>query len=199
MPNLIEVQKNLLRPVPPGREARGRPARRGAGGRIPFTSSRSRISRRILAPRICGLSFRRAEIRRRGVPAALHDLCRAAQGDAAPDRVRCGPGNRRQVGQGHQGTGCLHGRRSVHDRERHLRRQRHRARDRLARCTARRASSSITTRARPIRAASCCSPRASFPIAARGSISNSTPRTSCMSASTAAASCRRRRCSMRWA
>ena len=42
-----------------------------------------------------------------------------------------------------------------------------------------------------------CSPRASFPIAARGSISNSTPRTSSMSASTAAASCRRRRCSMR--
>ena len=49
----------------------------------------------------------------------------------------------------------------------------------------------------PFDRASCCSPRASFPIAARGSISNSTPRTSSMSASTAAASCRRRRCSMR--
>jgi DNA-directed RNA polymerase subunit beta len=39
--------------------------------------------------------------------------------------------------------------------------------------------------------ASCCSPPASFPIAAPGWTSSSTPRTSCMCASTAAASCRR--------
>ena len=55
------------------------------------------------------------------------------------------------------------------------------------RCTVRPACSSITTRARRIRPASCCSPRASFPIAAPGSTSSSTPRTSCMRASTAAA------------
>ena len=53
-----------------------------------------------------------------------------------------------------------------------------------------RASSSTTTRARPTPRASICSPRASFPIAARGSTSSSTPRTSSMCASTAAASCR---------
>ena len=48
------------------------------------------------------------------------------------------------------------------------------------------------TTARP---ASCCSRRASFLTAARGSISNSTRRTSCISASTAAARCRSRSCS----
>jgi hypothetical protein len=36
------------------------------------------------------------------------------------------------VGQGHQGAGRLHGRHPAHDRQRHLRRQRHRARHRLA-------------------------------------------------------------------
>ena len=58
------------------------------------------------------------------------------------------------------------------------------------RCTARPASSSTTTRARPIPRASCCLPPASSPIAAPGSTSSSTPRTSSMSASTGAASCR---------
>ncbi len=38
--------------------------------------------------------------------------------------------------------------------------------------------------------ASCCSTRASFPTAARGSTSSSTRRTTCISASTAAARCR---------
>ena len=51
-------------------------------------------------------------------------------------------------------------------------------------------------RRRTLRASSC-SPRASFPIAARGSISSSTPRTSSTSASTASASCRSPRCSTR--
>jgi DNA-directed RNA polymerase beta subunit len=41
------------------------------------------------------LRIRRAEIRRRGVPPARHDLRRAAQGDAAPDRVRRRRGDRR--------------------------------------------------------------------------------------------------------
>jgi DNA-directed RNA polymerase subunit beta len=36
------------------------------------------------------------------------------------------------VGQGHQGAGRLHGRHAAHDLERHLHRQRHRARDRLS-------------------------------------------------------------------
>jgi DNA-directed RNA polymerase subunit beta len=49
---------------------------------------------------------------------------------------------------------------------------------------------SITTAGARMPPASCCLPRASFPIADRGSISSSTPRTSSTCASTAAASCR---------
>ena len=130
MPNLIEVQRTsydqfLQLDKPEG-------GRRDEGLEAVFRQVFPiKDFSEIFAARICGLSFRRAEIRRRGVPAALHDLCRAAQGDAAPDRVRCGPGNRRQVGQGHQGTGRLYGRRPLHDRERHFCRQRHRARHRL--------------------------------------------------------------------
>ena len=60
----------------------------------------------------------------------------------------------------------------------------------VASCIARRACSSITTAARPIPRASCCSRRASFPIAARGSTSSSIRRTACSRASTGAASCR---------
>ena len=55
------------------------------------------------------------------------------------------------------------------------------------RCTGRPACSSTTTRARATRRASCCSRPASFPIAAPGSTSSSTPRTSCTRASTVAA------------
>ncbi len=130
MPNLIEVQRTSYDQFLQLAKPEGGRARRGPGGGVP-PGVPDQGFLRILAARICRLSFRGAEIRRRGVPAALHDLCRAAQGDAAPDRVRCGPGNRREVGQGHQGTGRLYGRRPLHDRERHLRRQRHRARDRL--------------------------------------------------------------------
>ena len=82
--------------------------------------------------RVRPLRVRAAEIRRRRVPAARHDLRRAAEGHAAPHRVRCERGDRRQVGQGHQGAGRLYGRHAAHDVERHLRHQRHRARHRLA-------------------------------------------------------------------
>ncbi len=47
--------------------------------------------------------------------------------------------------------------------------------------------------------ASCCSPRASFPTAARGWISSSIRRTPCSRVSTAAASCRSRSSCARWA
>ena len=130
MPNLIEVQKTSYDQFLQVEKPEGGRIGRGPGGGVP-SGVPDQGFLGILAAGICRLPLRRAEIRRRGVPAALHDLCRAAQGDAAPDRVRCGPGNRRQVGQGHQGTGRLYGRRSLHDRERHLRRQRHRARHRL--------------------------------------------------------------------
>ena len=66
------------------------------------------------------------------MPPARHDLCCAAQGDAAPHRVRYRRGDRRPLRQGHQGAGRLHGRHPAHDQQRHLHRQRHRARHRLA-------------------------------------------------------------------
>ncbi len=66
------------------------------------------------------------------MPPARHDLRRAAESDVAPHRVRRRSGDAGQVRQGHQGAGRLHGRHAAHDRERHLRRQRHRARHRLA-------------------------------------------------------------------
>ena len=66
------------------------------------------------------------------MPAARHDLCRAAQGHAAPHRLRRRSRDAGEVGQGHQGAGRLHGRHAAHDAERHLHRQRHRARHRLA-------------------------------------------------------------------
>jgi DNA-directed RNA polymerase beta subunit len=47
--------------------------------------------------RIRALRARKAEVRRRGMHAARHDLCGAAEGHPAPDRVRCRRGNRRQV------------------------------------------------------------------------------------------------------
>ena len=123
--------EGVLRPVPDGRRTSGRPAGRRPAGGVPLGVSDLRFLRHLDAG-IRPLRIRAAEIRRRRVPPARHDLCRAAEGDAAPDRVRYRRGNRREVGQGHQGAGRLHGRHSAHDHERHLRRQRHRARHRLA-------------------------------------------------------------------
>src|SRR6266550_1149479 len=61
-------------------------------------------------------------------------------------------------------------------------------------CTAARACSTITTRARRTRRASCCTAPASSPTAARGWTSSSTPRICSTCASTAAASCTRPCC-----
>ena len=130
MPNLIEVQKAsydqfLLVAEPVG----GRPDD-GPAGRVQVGLSDQGFLQH-LAARLRQLRIRAAEVRRRRVPPARHDLCGAAQGEAAPDRVRYRPGDRRPLGQGHQGAGRLHGRHPAHDQQRHLRRQRHRARHRL--------------------------------------------------------------------
>ena len=66
------------------------------------------------------------------MPPARHDLRRAAQSDSATHRVRRRSRHAGEVRQGHQGAGRLYGRHALHDVERHLRRQRHRARHRLA-------------------------------------------------------------------
>ncbi len=129
MPNLIEVQKAsydqfLLMDAPKG----GRP-QRGPAGRVQVgvPDFRFRADR---PARIRQIRIRGAEVRRRRVPPARHDLRRAAQGDAAPDRVRCRSRDPGPLRQGHQGAGRLYGRHAADDGERHVHRQRHRARHR---------------------------------------------------------------------
>ena len=129
MPNLIEVQKSsyddflMVKEPPGGRLDQGSADRFQVG--VPDLRLLGAGNARVRALRV-----RAAQVRRRRVPAARHDLRRAAEGEAAPDRVRCERGDRRQVGQGRQGAGRLHGRHAVHDAERHLHHQRHRARHR---------------------------------------------------------------------
>ena len=176
MPNLIEVQKSSYDHFLQMGVAAEKRTSVGLAGSVQVGLPDPRLLR-ARAARIRRATSSRAEIRRRGMPAARHDLRRAAEGDAAPGRLGRRRGDRRALDPRHQGAGRLHGRHAAHDGERHLHHQRHRARHRLARCTARPACSSTTTRARPIPRASISSPRASFPIAARGSISSSTPRT----------------------
>ena len=83
-------------------------------------------------PRVRELPARRAGVRRQGVPAPRPHLRGAAARQGAPRRARQGSSRRQEAGQGHPRAGGLSRRAAAHDRERHLRRQRHRARDRLA-------------------------------------------------------------------
>ena len=73
-----------------------------------------------------------AEVRRRRVPGARHDLRRAAEGHHPPRRLEQGSGDRRQDHPRHQGAGGLLRRHPADDRERHVHHQRHRARHRVA-------------------------------------------------------------------
>ena len=95
--------------------------------RVPDLRFRRQVDARVRALRV-----RAAEVRRRRVHAARHDVCRAAEGEAAPDRVRCERGDGLEVDQGRQRAGRLHGRHAADDVERHVHHQRHRARDRFA-------------------------------------------------------------------
>ena len=131
MPNLIEVQKASYDQFLLVKEPHGGRPNEGLQAVFKSVFPISDFSN-ISMLEFVKYEFEGAEIRRRRVPAARHDLRRAAQGDAAPHRVRYRRGDRRQIGQGHQGAGCLHGRHPAHDQQRHLRRQRHRARHRLA-------------------------------------------------------------------
>ena len=76
------------------------------------------------------LRARGSQVRRRRVPPARHDLCRADARHAAPDRVRGRSRHRDPLRPRYQGAGRLHGRHAADDEERHVHRQRHRARDR---------------------------------------------------------------------
>ena len=73
-----------------------------------------------------------AEVRRRRVPGARHDLRRPAQGDHPARRLEQGPGDRRQDDPRHQGAGGLLRRHPADDGQRHVHHQRHRARHRVA-------------------------------------------------------------------
>ena len=123
--------EGLLRPVSSHGPAEGRPSERGAAGGVQVGVPDQGF-RRHRPSRVRQVRVRSAEIRRRRVPPARHDLRRSAQGDAATHRVRRRSRDAGQIRQGHQGAGRLHGRHAAHDRERHLHRQRHRARHRLA-------------------------------------------------------------------
>ena len=129
MPNLIEVQKSSYDDFLMVKEPPGGPRRAGPAGRVQVGVPDLGFLRAGDA-RLRALRVRAAQVRRRRVPAARHDLCGAAEGEAAPDRVRCERGDRRQVRQGRQGAGRLHGRHALHDAQRHLHHQRHRARHR---------------------------------------------------------------------
>ncbi len=71
-----------------------------------------------------------AEVRRRRVPGARHDLRRAAEGDDPSRGVEQGPRDRREDHPRHQGAGSLLRRHPADDGERHVHHQRHRARHR---------------------------------------------------------------------
>ena len=126
-----------------------------------------------------------AEVRRRRVPGARHDLRRAAEGDDPARGLEQGPRDRRQDHPRHQGAGGLLRRHPADDRERHLHHQRHRARHRHASCTGRRARSSTRKTRRS-------TSRRSSRTAARGWSSSTTRRTCSTSASTASGSSWRR-------
>jgi hypothetical protein len=147
------------------------------------------LAQRVRGDEVHRIQHRQAGVRRARVPAARPDLRGGRARQAADDHLR--PRIASAEGrQGDQGAGGLHGRSAPDDRLRLLHRQRHRARHRQPAAPQPRACSSSTTRARRTARASCCSARASSPTAAPGSTSSSTPRTSCTSASTAAARCR---------
>ena len=78
-----------------------------------------------------------AEVRRRRVPGARHDLRRAAEGDDPARRLEQGSRDRRQDHPRHQGAGGLLRRHPADDGERHVHHQRHRARHRRRSCTGR--------------------------------------------------------------
>ena len=67
-----------------------------------------------------------AEVQRRGVPGAGHDVCRSAQGHDPARRLEQGPGDGRQDDSRHQGAGSLFRRHPAHGRPRHVHRERHR-------------------------------------------------------------------------
>ena len=107
-----------------------RPLRR-ARGALPALRQAQRRARRHLR-HLRQHRRPQAEVRRRRVPGARHDLRRAAEGHDPPGGLEQGPRDRRQDHPRHQGAGGLLRRHPADDRQRHLHHQRHRARHRVA-------------------------------------------------------------------
>ena len=128
VPNLIDIQKTsydkFLQIERPAARARGG---RPAGG-LPQRLPDQGLQRDERA-RLRQLQPREAEVRRRGVPPARHDLRRADQGHDAAHDLRH-PRGRRAHRPRHQGAGGLLRRDPADDGHRHVHHQRHRARRR---------------------------------------------------------------------
>ena len=125
------------RPAPPAqavRQLRPHPGRRSvrrARRALPALRQAQRGPRR----RLRHLRQHRrpqAEVRRRRVPGARHDLRRAAEGHDPAGGLEQGPRDRGQDHPRHQGAGGLLRRHPADDGQRHVHHQRHRARHRLA-------------------------------------------------------------------
>ena len=100
---------------------------RGVSQRVP---DRELLGQR--GARVRELSPRRSRLRREGVPAARPHVCRAAARARAADDLRQGSPGPEEEGQGHPRARGLSRRNAADDRPRHVRDQRHRARDRVA-------------------------------------------------------------------
>ena len=194
IPNLIEIQQQLVRAVPPEGRTR-RSAARSMGLQAVFKSvfPIAGLQRQRLAG-VRQLSLRRSEVHGGGVPRPRHDLRHPAQGDAAPRGVRP-----RQGGQDPRPSGSSAeqevylGELPAHDREGHLHHQRHRARGgQPAPALGRRVLRRRQGQDARLGQAALLGPRSS-PTAARGWSSSSTPTTSSTCGSTAGARCSRRR------
>ena len=131
MPNLIEVQRSSYDHFLQMGVAAGAARQCRAAGSLPVGLSDPRFFR-ARAARIRPLRAGDAEIRRRRMPAARHQLRRAAEGDAAPRRLGHRRGYRLALDPRHQGAGRLYGRHAADDAQRHVHHQRHRAGHRLA-------------------------------------------------------------------
>ena len=129
IPNLIDIQKQsyekFLQKDIAARSARGRrPA-----GRLQERLPDQGLLRDLVA-RVRLVQPGKAEVRRRRVPPARHDLRRADQGRHPPRRVGHERRDRLAVDPRRQGAGGLLRRNPADDGERHLHHQRHRARRR---------------------------------------------------------------------
>ena len=196
IPNLIDIQKRsydefLQRDVAPER-AQGHRAAGGLQVGLPDQGlQRDRVAR------VRQLHARRAQVRRRRVPPARHDLRRAAQGHDPAGHLGRRSRERRALDQERQGAGGLLRRDPADDRATAPSWSTAPSGSSCRSCIARPACSSTTTRARPTPAASCSTRRASSRTAARGSTSSSTRATSSSCASTGGGSSTPRCCCAR--